>query len=402
MSPQIPTLASLIPPAPNPRQKPALSAINPLANPKGVKHNCELCGSPGSNKDHQDVDFRGIHEKICSLLIPLRTPVTVLGSQDERAARERDIRRRQAQLVELCRLEAHKRLFEGENELAIPAALQALRFSIQAHGQGSIELVPAYLLLGEASIGLKQYTQAEDYLSLAQYSVVSQPDLVSPRVRGQLHRNFGLLYASRGELSKAVGEFAKDVRLRTRPLFPPSPRQIYFSSLSYHPSHIRVSGGYFHLGTTLLRRNPSDADTPAHVYDRVVAIWKRHLRTRLWDVALQAEAVAMLSAIHAFREERESLAGGSGERTATGAAEVMYVLAQVYYVGGAEGLRKGKEMASMALEVYERTLGQQHSITLEVRGFLKAVVGASISHGAKSRRQSILTSKAETASTPNS
>ncbi|KAJ3343483.1 Zinc finger MYND domain-containing protein 12 [Gonapodya sp. JEL0774] len=323
---------------------------------------------------------------------------------------------------------------------------------MHAHGQGSIELVPAYLLLGEASIGLKQYSQAEDYLSLAQYSVVSQPDLVPPRVRGQLHRNFGLLYASRGELSKAVGEFAKDVRTL---------KAIYYSSLSYHPSHIRVSGGYFHLGSTLLKLSTTDSDVPVHVYDRVVAIWKRHLRNRLiasglveesgegemfndqvaagagiprpwsarpasagvataddgeWDVALQAEAVAMLSAIHEFREGREKTAEIGGERTATGAAEVMYVLAQVYYVGGGEGLRKGKEMAAKALEggssdtrplallylfivavhpVYETTLGQQHSITLEVRGFLKAVVGASISlvsHKAKRVSLPVVTS----------
>lgn len=37
--------------------------------------------------------------------------------------------------------------------MAVPAALQALRFSMDIHGKDSVELVPSYLLLGEASIG---------------------------------------------------------------------------------------------------------------------------------------------------------------------------------------------------------------------------------------------------------
>lgn len=76
----------------------------------------------------------------------------------------------------MYRQEALKLLHEGHFDLAIPAALQSLRFSIDYYGQNSItslllfylvlililtllgiDLVPSYLLLGEACVGLSRY-----------------------------------------------------------------------------------------------------------------------------------------------------------------------------------------------------------------------------------------------------
>jgi hypothetical protein len=59
----------------------------------------------------------------------------------------------QLSLMEMTRTEAQRLLNEGEFERSIPAALQSLRFSIDIYGTGTVELVPSYLLLGEASIG---------------------------------------------------------------------------------------------------------------------------------------------------------------------------------------------------------------------------------------------------------
>ena len=56
-------------------------------------------------------------------------------------------------MIELCRTTGQKLLFEGKYESAIPAALASLKFVIQVYGLSSIELVPSYLILGEASIG---------------------------------------------------------------------------------------------------------------------------------------------------------------------------------------------------------------------------------------------------------
>lgn len=56
-------------------------------------------------------------------------------------------------LIELTKTTGQKLLFEGKHEQAVPAALQSLKFAIDVFGLASINLVPSYLILGEASIG---------------------------------------------------------------------------------------------------------------------------------------------------------------------------------------------------------------------------------------------------------
>lgn len=56
-------------------------------------------------------------------------------------------------MIELCRTAGQRLLFEGKYDCAVPAALATLKFAIQVYGLSSIELVPSYLILGEASIG---------------------------------------------------------------------------------------------------------------------------------------------------------------------------------------------------------------------------------------------------------
>ena len=59
----------------------------------------------------------------------------------------------QEQLIELTQTAGQKLLFEGKYELAIPAAMQSLKLSIDVYGLASIQLVPSYLILAEACIG---------------------------------------------------------------------------------------------------------------------------------------------------------------------------------------------------------------------------------------------------------
>lgn len=113
-------------------------------------------------------------------------------------------------MYDLAKTEAAKHLNESQYELAIPAALQALKFSVELWGPGSIELVPSYLLLGEASIGLGRLRQAEEYLALAKYAILKKPDC-SYLIRSQLHRNFGKLYAKEGKNAEALKSLANDV-----------------------------------------------------------------------------------------------------------------------------------------------------------------------------------------------
>ncbi|KAI8802818.1 hypothetical protein BJ742DRAFT_858025 [Cladochytrium replicatum] len=353
--------------------------INPLSNPKGVRLECELCGKPAyiqckecrvtyyCDRDHESTDYRGIHSKICQLLISLRTPVTILGSEEERGFRDKQTRERQVSCVDACdhllknsvsiqvhlleltKTEAHKKLFEGQYDLAIPAALQALRFSMDVYGQDSIELVPSYLLLGEASIGLKQYGQAEDYLSLAKWAVL-KAEHCDHAIRSQLHRNLGMLYISQGNVGEALKQLSND---------------IYYSSLAKDPEHIMVTGGYFQLGGIFEKQK--QYEVASAIFDKIVGIWRATLKdgSETLDEAQQAEAAQMLNAIYTYRVTHGS--------TQTGPAEVRFVLAQLYH--SVHQNEKAKECATSALEVYESALGREHSITIEVRDFLKNLLG---------------------------
>uniref|UniRef100_A0A1I8F337 Sec23_trunk domain-containing protein n=1 Tax=Macrostomum lignano TaxID=282301 RepID=A0A1I8F337_9PLAT len=91
----------------------------------------------------QRADWIGIHAKICDELAVLRKPL---------------------RMIVITRTTGQKLLFENHFEEAVPAALQSLKFAIDVHGSSSVELVPSYLILGEASIGLQRLSQAEDGL----------------------------------------------------------------------------------------------------------------------------------------------------------------------------------------------------------------------------------------------
>jgi len=55
-----------------------------------------------SGGDHQRVDWVGIHEKICQLLIPLRTPMPFFSSEEERAHRKQQLIMRQVSFQYFC------------------------------------------------------------------------------------------------------------------------------------------------------------------------------------------------------------------------------------------------------------------------------------------------------------
>ncbi|XP_064642385.1 zinc finger MYND domain-containing protein 12-like [Lineus longissimus] len=300
--------------------------LNPLANPKGVKLVCELCQKPAfiqctdcrvtyyCGVEHQKADWLGIHEKICQALVYIRTAIPFINSEEERQKRKKQLLEKQREMIDLTRTTGQKLLFEGKHEQAVPAAMQSLRFAIEVHGLASIELVPSYLILGEASIGLGRLSQAEEYLSQAQWTVLKTPEC-SDAIKSKLYRNLGLLYAAKGEYEEALRAIADD---------------IYHASMMFGTDDIRTSGGYFHKANVFFRQNKMDvADS---LYKRVTDIWYDHLekivkvRTKTpvapkgvglvvteinqepevgLDEAQEAEAKQVLGAIYDIREQQQ-------------------------------------------------------------------------------------------------
>ncbi len=58
--------------------------------------------------------------------------------------------------------------------------------------------------------GLGRLSQAEEYLSQAQWTVLKTPEC-SGAIKSKLYRNIGLLYAAQGEYEEALRQLADDV-----------------------------------------------------------------------------------------------------------------------------------------------------------------------------------------------
>ncbi|XP_033103912.1 zinc finger MYND domain-containing protein 12-like [Anneissia japonica] len=355
-------------------------ALNPLANPKGVKLLCELCQKPAfvqcmkcrvtfyCGKEHQDADWMGIHMKICQLLIPLRTvSLPFLPSEEDRQKREAEKLRRQRDMIDLTRTMGQKLLFEGRHEQAVPAAMQSLRFSIDVHGLDSIQLVPSYLILAEASIGLHKLTQAEEYLAQAQWTVLKTPGC-SNAIKSKLYRNLGLLFAAKGEYQTARAHLADD---------------IYHASEEFGTDDIQTSGGYFHMANVFFRQNRMDiADS---LYTRVTAIWHKHLlgiisqrihppmtssgvgpasiekpSEETLDEAQQAEAKQVLHAIHDIREQSTNHGPDMLSR-------ICHALAMLYYL--LDSNDKAQEFGNKALSMIHDTDSEDSQLALDIKDF---------------------------------
>ncbi|TPP62272.1 Zinc finger MYND domain-containing protein 12 [Fasciola gigantica] len=216
----------------------------PLANPRGIERSCEVCGNPAllqcplcrvtyyCGTEHQKIDWVGIHEKICNNLMSLRKPVPFIASEDERRKLKDEIRDKNVRMVALTQLVGQKLLFQGKPEEAVPAALQCLKFTADAYGLASVELVSPYLILAESSIGLNRLCQAETYLAQAQWTMLKTQHECSNAIRSQLHRKLGLLYAAKGDYEAALESLAKD---------------IFYASCEFGTDHIRTAGGYFQM-----------------------------------------------------------------------------------------------------------------------------------------------------------
>ncbi|KAM9037287.1 zinc finger MYND domain-containing protein 12 [Sarcophilus harrisii] len=248
-----------------------MNEIYPLAVPKGRKLKCEVCEAPAERMcgactvtfycgvAHQRADWTSIHEKICQLLIPLRTTMPFYNSEEERKHGREQLVQRQKHLIELCYKVSQKYLFEGKHEESVPAALHSLRFRINVYGANSVQVVPAYLLLTEASIGLGQIVQAEEYLAQAQWIVLKATEC-SDEIQSLLHRNLGLLHTAKGNYEEARYHLAND---------------IYHASCEYGTDNIRISAAYFLMANVFLHQKKMDV--AGSLYTKVTDIWHTYL-----------------------------------------------------------------------------------------------------------------------------
>uniref|UniRef100_A0A8C6SL56 MYND-type domain-containing protein n=1 Tax=Neogobius melanostomus TaxID=47308 RepID=A0A8C6SL56_9GOBI len=241
---------------------------------------CELCQGRASlecaqcrvtfycDASHMFADWVGIHEKICPLLVPIRT-WTLRGSTGEGRI-EMDIKK----LIAIARSVAEAKVAEGKHEEALP-------------GVSTIELVPAYLLLAEAYLGLGKLSPAAEMISQAEW-VVSKSLDCDHELNHRLHRALGRLQTAKGNFDDASLSFAND---------------IYHAAKAYGLESTVCRYGYFLIanvfakkGKTLIARS---------MYKEVAQIWHSHL-TKLMQPFLenpeQVEVDNMLQTILDFEQ----------------------------------------------------------------------------------------------------
>ncbi|XP_030588620.1 zinc finger MYND domain-containing protein 12 isoform X2 [Archocentrus centrarchus] len=343
------------------------SAIIPLALPKGAEKLCELCQREARlqcskcrvtfycDAEHQQADWVGIHKRICQLLVPIRTQT--LHSLQQTSHIETQIKK--AELIEICRLVAQSKLSEGKHQEALPAATCCLRFSIDIHGPNTVQLVPAYLLLAEANMGLGDLNLVAEFLSQAEWAVLKSPKC-GLAICQKLHRSLGRLHVVTGDLEAALRNFAND---------------IYFATEEYGLDSIVTAAGYFLMADVFAKQGKMPI---VHsLYSEVARIWHCHLtklletRTQsiqnplldsIYDKAQRVEVDEMLRTILEF-EQKDS------RKDRAQIAQVAHCLAMLWFLGG--DFLKAQGFGSTALLASQ--LIPDHDLTEPIQALLQLV-----------------------------
>lgn len=336
--------------------------INQLARNKGVKYTCEITGSPATlvcsecpvyfaTHEHFDIWWRGIGNLIAQDIVVLRAPPKMIGSEEERKRRSEELMGIRKELLELCTETAQKFLVQGKYELAVPGALQSLKFAIDVFGSEATELVPSYLLLAEANLGLRRLKIAEEFLSLANWNILKHPQAGSSMM-SNLQRNFGRLYAAQQRYNEALQAFATD---------------IYHSSLEFGPENIRSAPSYFHMGRVFQSHQKSDR--AASFYSKVVDVYSKFLEgwmaegtgeqsAEITSVEVE-EAIEIVKHITEYHEKRAETEQSDHSRMDV--ADGRYTLGlMLAYTGDLAG---GKDYLQACQETFLSTVGTEHAKT---------------------------------------
>jgi tetratricopeptide (TPR) repeat protein len=106
---------------------------------------------------------------------------------------------------------------------------------------------------------LKQYQQAEEFLSIASWTIMKIPDAPA-HIKAELHLNFGLLYVSKGNIDLATENLATSV---------------YYLALLHGTDHLVTSFGYFNLGNVFVTQGKMDK--AIDFLRKVIDIWYQQL-----------------------------------------------------------------------------------------------------------------------------
>lgn len=247
-------------------------------------------------------------------------------------------------LLKLSSQEAARLMAQGAYEQALPVTLDAVR-----QGQAlfrpspALQLFPLYLLAAQANLGLRRAKQCEDFLGLASWLVLKEPEGTTNVMRSQLSRLFGQLYASQGKTGDALAAFAEDV---------------YYCALEYGPEDVRTSLGYYNLSKVF--EADGDGAKALSCSDHVIKIWLDVLAA----LVLGEDARRMIGNDAGTADADDEEKGGESGEGANAAREVAPVTALPL---GESQLLEVVEMLQDVCALRGELLGEAHASVGDAR-----------------------------------
>ena len=160
-------------------------------------------------------------------------------------------------IIEVALSESSMILQEGDFKRATIGGLKALEYIQKLYGKDALQQVEAYFLLSKASQQLNQFKQAEEYLSIANWTCMKNKEKCPPNLRAELHQHFGLLYVQQGKVNEAIENMAASV---------------YYLALEHGTHDVITSFAYFNLGNVFVSMQ-GKSEKGVSFMKKVVDIW---------------------------------------------------------------------------------------------------------------------------------
>ncbi|KAL0477908.1 hypothetical protein AKO1_012775, partial [Acrasis kona] len=217
------------------------------------------------------VDWPALETKFKELLVLLNTPFGSLsgmnsslrvagpGVQEERQKHLESLELGLVAIIDVALSESTMLLHEGDNKGAISGGLKTLQFVQELYGPNSIQQVEPYFLLSKAHQALRHYQQAEEFLGIANWTIMKNSECPNT-VKAELHQNLGLLYVNKQEIEKAIEHLATSS---------------YYLALIHGTDHLITTYGYFNLGNVFASQGKMDK--AIDFLRKVVDIWSKQL-----------------------------------------------------------------------------------------------------------------------------
>ncbi|KAF0974802.1 hypothetical protein FDP41_006276 [Naegleria fowleri] len=329
----------------------------------------------GRTKGRSGLNWLQLEQKFNDLIAQLNSPQQGNFSGTTAQQKQEYIKQLELSLeaiIEVALSESSIILQEGDYKKAIVGGLKALEYIQKLYGKDALQQVEAYFLLSKASQQMGQFKQAEEYLSIANWTCMKNKEKCSPNLRAELHQHFGLLYVQQGKVNEAVENMSASV---------------YYLSLDHGTHDLVTSFAYFNLGNVFVSMQ-GKSEKGISFMKKVVDIWydqlsavlfkglnksvdgvsdvenkKKSFKTSLQDLDEDKVSDAEKMFEHILNTMLEQIGENHVETGKTYEVSGLYFV----FIGDCE---KGTQYLEKAQSIFSYVLGDNHQLTKEVKDIL--------------------------------